>query len=413
MNLFAFLFAQAVQVTSGPALDYQPDMILSQDGRILVVYEVLDTSDLSGDLFSVYSTDSGSRWSSPAPVIATPSWSERHPALVQMPDGTCYLYYLSDSTAVQYRIHLSVSTDFVNWTPMGPIDIGWGESAHQINPDVILEPDSSLSMSYQLLTLGYSNLGGYVAHSADGLVWDIQMRQVDAGARLPRMAKWRDSVYLVNYQKGSGSNYDIYYKTSTDLTSWSSETRLTFTNNSHDSHPVPMGDTGMAAFYSTALTSQYDIYYQTSGDLVNWGDIEQLTDNSVYDNQAHGLCVNDTLWVIWSQSVYATPYLDHDLYFLKLVPAALGEKSGAGTGPSLRITPNPCLGGSFIAFNPGQDCQARVAIYDPSGRLVRELFAGAVNGTELRIATGNLSPGFYIVVANAGEKRFTGNLVVE
>ncbi|MEO0248937.1 MAG: ABC transporter substrate-binding protein, partial [candidate division WOR-3 bacterium] len=116
-----FLFSQAVQVTSGSALDYQPDMILAQDGRILVVYEVLNPGDLSGDLYSVYSTDYGSSWSSPAPIIITPSWSERHPALIEMPGGNFYLYYLSDSTGV-YRIHLSVSTDFVNWTPRESVE---------------------------------------------------------------------------------------------------------------------------------------------------------------------------------------------------------------------------------------------------------------------------------------------------
>lgn len=408
MSILAFLVAQAVQVTSGPALDYQPDILLAQDGRILVVYEVLETPSLSGDLYSVYSTDRGQTWSSPAPVIITSSWSERHPALAQLPDGTYYLYYLSDSTVAQYRIHLSVSTDFITWTPAGPIDLGWGGGVHQVNPDVILESGSSLSMSYQVI-----GMGGYVAHSSDGLIWDTQLRQVDAGARLPRMAKCRDSVYLVSYQKGSGTVYDIYYKTSTDLTSWSSETQLSFTNNSHDSHPVPMGDTGIAVFYATALTSQYDIYYQTSGDLVNWGASEQLTDNSVYDNQPHGLCVNDTLWVIWSQSVYATPYIDHDLYFMKVVPAALDEKSTLGHGPSLRISPNPCRRSSFVAFNPGQDCLARIAIYDPSGRLIREIFVGMINGPELRVATGDLSPGIYIVVATAGEKSLTNNLVVE
>lgn len=122
--------------------------------------------------------------------------------------------------------------------------------------------------------------------------------------------------------------------------------------------------------------------------------------------------MNDTLWVIWSRSVYPTPYQDHDLYFLNVAHTELGEGYEAGSGSALKITPNPCPGSSFIVFNPGHVCRAQVAIYDPSGRLIREIFAGEATGREHMLATGNLSPGVYIVVATSGGRRFAGNLVV-
>jgi len=405
------LLSQAVQVTSGTALDYQPAMRLLSEGRVFVVYEVLDPGDLSGDLYSVYSTDRGATWSSPAPVITSPA-SERHPALVQMPDGTLYLYYLSDSTA-QYRIHMASSTDGVIWTFYGPTALGWTGGEHQINPEVVFEADSSLSMSYQLMTAGYSNLGGYVSHSDDGFSWDLLMRQADAGARLPRITKWRDSVYIVTYQQGSGSVYDIFYRTSQDLTNWTAEMQLTATSNSHDSHPVPMGDSAVAVFYATAPGSSYDIYYQVSHDLASWDPEVRITNNNLYDNQPHGLCVDDTLWVIWSQSVYPTPYQDHDLYFQKLPKAVVNQETGGEPGGLLDLRPNPCTRGSVISLALAEGGIYRVAVYDPCGRLVQEVFRGELGQGLHSWATGDLRPGVYLVICEGVGSRETSALVVK
>lgn len=273
--------AEVVNVTRGPALDYQPAVIRSSDdGARLVVFERLDPATFNGDLLLTRSNDDGQTWTTPAPIIATQA-NERHPALLQLGPSNYALFYLKgNSASSSYRLWRATSSDGIAFTEQAQLDLGWS-SGGEVNPHVIRHADGTLTMSYQRLPNG-----SYVAQSSDGgVTWDTLKTQIASSSQLPRIAR-RDSdgLYLASYQVGS-SALAMYVKTTYDVRDWSAPPQdFAISGNNHDSLPVVMPDGAFALFWIRANGSQFDLAVRRSPDGAQWSDPIAITDTPDADD---------------------------------------------------------------------------------------------------------------------------------
>ncbi|MCQ4165582.1 sialidase family protein [Tahibacter harae] len=315
--LFSFLLLiapalhAAQAVTSGAGHDYQPAILRAADGSLLLAFERLNAS-FSGDLWLSRSTDDGASWSAPAPVIGS-SANERHPALLQLGDGSFVLFYLKGTGATSsYRLYRATSADGQSFAEQGALNLGWA-SGGEVNPHVIRHPDGTLTLSYQRLSGG-----SYVAQSGDnGLSWDQQKTVIAADGLLPRIAfRPSDGRYLATYQVGP-SPLTLYSKTTTDLRNWPAAPDLLADGaDSHDSLPVLMPDGAFVVFYIAAVDGgPFDVFSRRSGDGTTYeAPWPQVQSPDALDVEPHPLVGDSagTVQLYWGRSPAASQ--DYDIW---------------------------------------------------------------------------------------------------
>lgn len=328
-------------IYAGEELDYQPSIMrLGNSNQLVIVFERLNPTNLSGDLLLSSSNDNGATWSIPQPIIATNS-NERHPALVQHGAQAYSLFYLSNATG-GFRIHRATSSDGLTWAAQGPLELGWA-SAGEINPTVIVA-DGKLTMTYQRLG---SPSTIHIAQSSDnGATWDTQRTQIAQG-QLPRLA-WRaeDNQYLVAYQIGS-TMLKMYSKTSSDVYNWSNQAHpLSIEANSHDAMPLVLEDgTFFVSYVKASAATGFDVMYRTSSDGQTWSPEVAVTNEHAGDVEPHGLLTEQAgrLLLAWGRPVSGSDYniwLERDL----VIPADLSnaqlsvDQTNFDPGTSLNYT---------------------------------------------------------------------------
>lgn len=372
-----------VQVTNDGWTNYQPSLIERQDGSLMIAYERLDASFANGDILITDSAD-GTVWSSPWMAIGV-AGNQRHPALIQLADGSYLLFYLSNETG-GYKLHRAESPDGVSWTPTGPLALGWAAQS-QVNPTVCLEDDGSLTLSYDVL----SN-GGYVAHSVDdGLTWDQDRVRISTGGALYRIMRHSSGMYVASYQRRSGeqaSMIDIFTRTSPDRVTWSAETQVTHTLNSHDSFPLELADGTFGLHFITSLGGQpYDLYSQASTDGVTWGNERHWFPDSGWDFEPHPILLSSgTVALAWSRG---PTQLGVQIWFVRDDPVVSApDADGVARARGLRIWPSAGRGPFRIertdTFMPRRSSLAEtrgesdgvdhnLRVFDAAGRIVRVL----------------------------------------
>lgn len=304
-------------VTSGAGHDYQPAILRAADGSLLLAFERLNAS-FSGDLWLSRSSDDGETWSTPAAVISS-SANERHPALLQLGDGSFLLFYLKGTGASSsYRMYRATSADGQSFTEQGALNLGW-VSGGEVNPHVIRHPDGTLTLSYQRLSGG-----SYVAQSNDnGLSWDQQKTVLAADGLLPRIAfRPADGRYLATYQVGP-SPLTLYSKTTTDLRNWPAMPDLLADGaDSHDSLPVLMPDGAFVVFYiAAAEAGPFDVFSRRSGDGANYeAPWPQVQSEDALEVEPHPLVGDSagTVQLYWGRSL--TSSQDYDIWRKAAVP---------------------------------------------------------------------------------------------
>jgi hypothetical protein len=276
-------------VYAGPENDYQPSLIRTRAGTLMMVIERLNSSN-SGNLLVASSTDEGATWSVPRAIVASTT-NERHPALVELAAGGYALFYLyHEGNKGGYRIHRSTSPDGVTWTPRGRAGLGWSTGG-EINPAVIVEADGSLTMTYHRL-----NGAAYIARSTDGgATWDTRKTAITtSSASLPRIAKRAsDGVYLVTYQSNGGDGkMDLYAETSSDPYNWTAAaTAISTVDDNHDSAPIVMPNGSFFLPYIVAQgAGNYNVVYRTSADGRTWSAATAVTtDTDLADVEPHAI----------------------------------------------------------------------------------------------------------------------------
>lgn len=298
-------------ITSGPGYD-DGAILLSADGRLLLVFQRREEMQNKYDLYLVSSQDDGVTWSDPSPIINTEGVDELVGSLVQLSDGTLALFYTSKAGGL-YRIHRATSSDGTTWTKHGAIDLHQSPASPS-NPHVILEDDGRLTIVYELLGIG----GVYVAQSSDGgVTWDdATTRIVPAGAVFPRISHTADGRYLLTYYVG-GADRDLYAQLSDDPYTWESgPIPISVELDSRDGFPVLLNDGTLAVFYArSSEEAPFDIYYRASEDGVEWDGPIQVTQAQLSETVPFAVSAGGprNVHLVWSQEI--TPATDYDIYF--------------------------------------------------------------------------------------------------
>jgi hypothetical protein len=304
-------------IYGGTQNDYQPSLIRTADGRLMIVLERLAARTNSGDLYVSTSSNGGASWSVPALIVGG-KLNERHPSLVQHASGSFSLFYLVADAQGAYRIHRATSANGTSWTQHGAISLGWS-TAGDMNPSVIIEGDGSLTMTYQ--RSNGSAYVGYIARSTDGgVTWDALRTTVSDGGSgmLPRVAKRAsDGLYMVTFQAtGPGGLMAIYAKTSANPYSWSvPRTAVSEGENAHDSQPIVLEDGRFFVTYGAVRSAAGFNLYSRTTDGTAWNPAVQLTtDFNLYDVQPHPILHGTPGHVILSWGRQRAAGSDYDIW---------------------------------------------------------------------------------------------------
>lgn len=280
---------------TGSYVEHTPSIIQCSNGTFFLAYESATSISSKFTVNMTWSAD-GVTWAPDwVAITSAGTMGNRHPTLIQRNDGLLMMAYFSDRSGA-YRVYTATSTNGRSWTESGALAL----QNPAVNPFIIKRAAGGYAMSYQ--RYGSASDGSYFASSSDGVSWTAPTTRVTAYS-LPRLMEYSSGNYLMTYQGGTtGSTFDIRYRTSSGGTTWSAETRLTYTGNSHDSFPLVLANNTYMVFFCTAVGNQYDLYRKWSYDLSAWSNNELLTTgNTRYDTEPHPcqLQSNQTFLLSW------------------------------------------------------------------------------------------------------------------
>ncbi|HEX7319203.1 MAG TPA: T9SS type A sorting domain-containing protein [bacterium] len=387
--------AAPVVVSGGPDNDYESWIIRMNDGRLMVIFD-RNPDWASGDLYVTFSTDNGVTWAAVTPIIIE-TGDQATLTFVQLPCDTLRVWYASNE-AGNYAIYTAYSLDGLTWIRQGAIDLGWSSSSTYYDPTVILEPDSSLTMSYRV-----QGSGGYIAHCPNHGNWDTLRTLVAPSGNRTRVMKHANGTYLYAYHRRSGPgqyDYDVFIKTATDRVFWSDSVRLTTNLNSHDPFPNEGADGAYVVYYAKYVSPAYNLYRRRSYNTTTWLTEEQITSDAVYNTQPHFFVESGDVYLVWAHAiVYET---NNDVYFERSADLAVAEHEPSAIGSRARVFPTPGCGRISIIPASMVSDRARVVVYSSSGQLV----GSAVRQGEIFcIDTSPLPAGVYFVNIDDGDRR--------
>ncbi|UCD04976.1 MAG: T9SS type A sorting domain-containing protein [candidate division WOR-3 bacterium] len=389
--LFSFsVYADPVVVSGGPANDYESWIIRANDSRLMVIF-CRNPDWQSGDLYVTFSTDNGVSWNAPIAIVEGPG-DQATLSFLQLPGDTFRLWYASNENTT-YGIYTAHSVDGTVWQRDGRVNLGWQVYDMYYDPTVILEPDSSLTMSYR------GPGGAYIAHKPYGGSWDTSITLVGPTGYRPRVMKHSDGTYLYSYHRNTTTGYEVFVRTSTDRVNWTAEDRLTFNGNSHDPFPNETTDSAYMIYYATHLPPAYNLYRRVSYDAIDWEPEEQITSDLTNNTQPHFFCEANEIYIVWAHAILFPD--DHDVYFERCDYTAITETSEIATlrRPALlEMSPNPCSRMMRVKTPANVPEAAEIRIYDSQGRILSVNANSVYDGRNaLTIDAGNLQAGVYFL----------------
>jgi hypothetical protein len=349
-----------VIVSGGPANDYESWISRVHDGRLMVVF-TRNPDWISGDLYVTFSSDNGASWDSVLPIVEE-GGDQATLSFVELPGDTLRLWYASNETG-EYGIYTAYSMDGINWIRQGHIDLGWGPADQHYDPTVILEPDSSLTMSYR------GPGGAYIAHCLNGGSWDTLRTIVASSGYRPRVMKHSNTTYLYVYHRNTGgSNYEVFGRTSQDRVNWTGEIQLTYNLNSHDPFANESTDGAYIVYYATYIAPAYNLYKRKSYNAIDWEVEEQVTSDATNNTQPHFFYEENSVYCVWAHAV-SYPY-DHDVYFEQTYYTETEERDNHEfqVYTLFECLPNPCTNVLAVSTNSSHPHAVTISIYDVQGR---------------------------------------------
>lgn len=395
--LSAIGYSVPVIVSGGPENDYEGWILRLNDTRLMVIF-CRNPDWASGDLYVTFSSDNGDTWDTVQSIIVEQG-DQATLSFLQLPGETLRVWYASNEDG-QYGIYSAFSMDGIHWTPEGRIDLGWQQYDMYYDPTVIMEMDSSLTMSYR------GPGGAYIAHSPHEGTWDTLRTMVGSGGYRPRIMKHDNGTYLYAYHRNTGSGYEVFTRTSTDRIIWSNEVQLTFNNNSHDPFPNETPEGAYLVYYATYLAPAYNLYRRRSFDAINWEAEEQITFDITNNTQPHFFIEPDSqIYLLWAHCV-SYPY-EHDVYFERSGYISVHEESNERLF-SFKAYPNPCQDLLTIK-SKGRVELGTVTLYSSIGQVVKRT---RITAEITRLDVSSLPDGVYFLQSDCPDRTHEYPIVI-
>lgn len=157
----------------------------------------------------------------------------------------------------------------------------------------------------------------YKTSHDNGTTWsnEVQLTNNTSDDLGPSIVQLMNGTILVTWQSDRSGNHDIYYKTTSDGTSWTDATQITTHSDFDKSPSVTQTEDGRIWIsWASTRTGDYEIYYKTySGS--SWSDAERLTFSPSSDtNPSITQTLDKGIWIFWS-STEDSPSADADIYY--------------------------------------------------------------------------------------------------
>ena len=157
------------------------------------------------------------------------------------------------------------------------------------------------------------------------------------------------------------------------------------------------------------------VFWFVQDNIVSGEDtVLRLVDTSVADNYTTGYNFVDydsTGWV----DLFNWGWGNDFVVKLWYTPTTVGvSETGPRTEAGLSLRPNPARDDLVIGFSLLDDGPARITLFDATGRAVRDLYGGPGRRGDnlIRVELGDLRPGVYTVVLEAGRATRTQRLIL-
>jgi hypothetical protein len=380
---FGSTWSQDIRLTYARYMSKWPS-IFNMDSKIFIVWT--DDRDNNFEIYIKRSTDSGMNWGQDVRLSYDANWSLQ--PSVSASDSLVYVVWSDnrDRAYVNEEIYYRRSSDFgQSWSAETRLTFDPWESLHP-----------SIGLSDSLLFLIWndnrdSNYEIYYKQSSDaGLTWSNDMRLTnDAGRSDYPSIFVVDAMVHVVWNDDRDGNYEIYYKRSTDLgINWSQDLRLTEAPDVSFVPFVVAQGSNVHLVWLETRDGNGEIYYKCSHDFgATWSqDIRLTFDDSI--STIPSMAISDTIvHVIWTDARDG----NKEIYYKRNPTGNSGVEEGQTLrltphASRLRVSPNPFS--SFTAL-PGRETE-RFMLYDISGRWV-----GTYRGDRVG---ADLTPGVYFLV---------------
>lgn len=304
----ALTWSTETPVVSSTVSEYSPAMTQTADGRIwLLWHRVVGTK--AQIFYMIYN----GAWSNET-QLTTDLSSNVNPAIIQAQDGKIWIFWSSDrmGPAGNWEIYYRTSSNNgVSWSADTRLTI---DASYDKRPSVIQAQDG------KIWVLWFSNRSGnddlfYTTYDGSWTSFGVQLTTDVTNDQASSIVQAQDGkiwVFWSSYRTGA---YQLWYKTTTDGgVSWSAETQLT-SGGKWDEAPWAIQAKNGKIWVTWQRDSgrDYDIYYKTFDGAAWSGDTGFVTDNSDELTPSIYQTANTTIWLSWSTSING----DFDIYYKK------------------------------------------------------------------------------------------------
>jgi hypothetical protein len=224
------------------------------------------------------------------------------PALINHRKSLIAISILYMTTLTIAGIHLAVS-------------VSWSEHENRLTtyidfdglPAIIQTSDQKIWVVWQRSVIG-QHLLFYVTSTDYGSTWSDQMNLTKYNSQShdthPSMIQLSNGTLFLVWASNRGDNYDIYYKTSSDLgASWSNAAQLT-TDASQDKTPSvkQTKDGKICLAWCSVRTENFEIFYKNYNGT-SWTNATQLTSSTKIDVSPTILeTIDEKIYIFWSST---------------------------------------------------------------------------------------------------------------
>lgn len=186
--------------------------------------------------------------------------------------------------------------------------ITWGADTNLTQAPGSSETPCITSCGNMLHVLWFDNRDGgayeiyYKRSTNQGVTWEPDIRLTyDAGVSFGPCAVAKDSMVHVVFQDSRYGNWELFYICSTDYgVTWSSEVRLTDATETSEAPSVAVSALNIHIAWWDNRDGNYEIYYKTSTDLgLTWQPDDRLTNDGSWSQDPHIAAADSMLHVIW------------------------------------------------------------------------------------------------------------------